>query len=155
MKTFFLAIVFCSLGFAQQPGQLDHYIATAATTALTIQQPATNARQITFGSTTVAGASVYCVAAQSVTLSWNGTASSATAGTEVMLPGTQNASGATIWKATNQSSAGTTGPVFQVPAGGTLSISLEWFQLGTQGTSSNFTITTSGTCTITFAYSAR
>jgi hypothetical protein len=132
----------------------DRYIATANTTALTLQQPASNARQITFGDSNVAGASVYCASASTATISWNGTVTTATAGTEKKLPGTQQASGATIWTATNQSSAGTTGAVYNVPAGATFLIDLTWFRFGTQGTSANLTITTSNSCTITFAYSA-
>ncbi len=151
MRTLLIGFALASGLFAQQQ---DHYIASASTTALTLQQPATNARQITFGSSTVVGASVYCASASTATISWNGTASTATAGTEVKLPGTQQASGMTVWTATNQSSAGTTGPVYNVPAGATFPISLEWFRFGTQGTSANITITTNGTCTITFAYSA-
>lgn len=154
MKTLLLLLIAAVAAFAQ-PQPTDHYAASASTTALTIQQPATNARQITFGNGPgSSGASVYCAAAQTATFSWNGTVTTATAGTEVKLPGTRNASGATIWTATNQSSAGTTGPVYTVPAGGTMAFDLSWFKFGTQGTSSNLTITTSGTCTITFNYNA-
>lgn len=133
---------------------VDHYIATASSTALTMQQPASNARQISFGDSNVAGASVYCASASTATISWNGGATTATAGSEKMLPGTRYASGMTVWTATNQSGAGTTGPVYNVPAGATFLIDLTWFRFGTQGTSSNITITTSNSCTITYAYSA-
>lgn len=145
------ALSFCARLFAQGPP--DHYIATASTTALTLQQPATNARLITFGSPTVAGASVYCAAAQTATISWNGAAATATAGSEKKLPGTQRASGMTVWTASNVGS-GTTGPVYNIPAGATVNFDLSWVTFGTQGTSANLTITTNGTCTITFAYSA-
>ncbi len=121
---------------------------------MTIQQPASNARQLTFGDSNNAGASIYCASASTATISWGGGASTATAGTELKLPGTQIASGATVWTATNQSGAGTTGPVYNVPAGATFPISLTWFQFGTRGTQDNITITTSNSCTITFAYSA-
>jgi hypothetical protein len=143
-----LFLGFCGLAFGQ-----DHYIATANTTALTVQQPALNARQITFGSPTVAGASVYCSSAQTATISWNGAAATSTAGTEKLLPGTQQPSGMTVWTASN-AGAGTTGPVYNVAAGATFSLDLSWFRFGTQGTTANLTITTSGSCTITFAYSA-
>lgn len=151
MKTLLLAILSAAAAFAQQP--FDRYMATAATTGLTIQQPAANARQITFGDAVVPGASVYCVAAQTATLSWSGTAATATAGTELMLPGTFTPSNATVWTATNVG-AGTTGQVYQVAAGATIAIPLPWFRLGTAGTAQNITIKTSGTCTITFNYSA-
>ena len=150
MKTL-LFVLFTGLLFAQPN---DHYIATATTTALTVQQPATNARQITFGDSNVVGASVYCASAQTATISWGGAAATATAGTEIKLPGTQQPSGATIWTASNVG-AGTTGPVYNVIAGTTFAIDLTWFQFGTQGTSQNLTITTTGSCTITFAYTAK
>ena len=150
MKLLLLLIPF---GLLAQPVPSDHYIATADTTALTIQQPATNARQITFGSTTVAGASVYCAAAQTATIKWGGTAATSTTGSEKLLPGTRQPSGVTVWTASNVGN-GTTGPVYNVPAGGTLNIDLTWFRFGSGGTSQNLTIATNGTCTITFAYSA-
>lgn len=151
MRIFIIGLAIAGGLFAQQQ---DHYIATASTTALTLQQPASNARQISFGNSTVAGASVYCASASTATISWNGSVSSATAGTELKLPGTQRASGMTVWTATNQSSAGTTGPVYNVPAGSTFVLDLTWFRFGTQGTGANLTITTSNSCTITYAYSA-
>lgn len=152
MKTLLASLLlFAAGGYGQG---VDHYIASASTTALTIQQPvAADARQITFGDANVAGASVYCLAAQTATIKWNGTAATATAGTEALLPGTQRPSGATIWTASNVGS-GTTGVVYNVPAGATFPIDLTWFVLGTQGTGTNLTIATSGTCTITFTYSA-
>lgn len=148
MKPLILLALCCFSAFAQ-----DHYITSANTTALTVQQPATNARQITFGDANVAGASVYCAANQTATISWTGTAATSTAGSEVLLPGTQLPSGMTIWTASNVGS-GTTGPVYNVIAGTTFSIDLTWFRFGRQGTTQNLTIKTSGTCTITFAYSA-
>lgn len=151
MKTL-LAVLF-ALPLLAQPVPSDHYIATASTTALTVQQPASNARQITFGSSTVAGASVYCASASTATLKWSGTAASATAGSEVKLPGTRYASGMTVWTGSNVGS-GTTGPVYNVPAGGTINLDLTWFKFGTGGTTQNLTIATSNSCTITFAYSA-
>ena len=155
MRTFLLALVLALPALSQfnTGTPTDHYIVSVSTTALTLQQPATNARLISFGSPTVAGASVYCVAAQTASLFWNGAAATATAGTEKMLPGTQQPSGMTVWTASNVGT-GTTGPVYNVPAGGTFNLDLTWFLFGTQGTGANITIKTSGTCTITFAYSA-
>lgn len=146
-----LLLIFSGMAFAQPPP--DHYIATASTTALTVQQPSSNARQITFGSQTVAGASVYCASAATATIKWNGAAATATAGSEVKLPGTQQPSGMTVWTGSNVGT-GTTGPVYNVPAGATFPLDLTWLRLGTQGTTANLTIATSGTCTITFSYSA-
>lgn len=150
MKTNLLLLIFA----ASHLWAVDHYIATASTTALTIQQPATGARLIDFGDNRVAGATIYCAGAQTATLKWNGTAATATAGSEAKLPNTANASGATIWTASNVGS-GTTGPTYNIGAGDTLALDLSWLQLRGNSTAVNFTIATTGTCTITFAYSAR
>jgi hypothetical protein len=147
------ALILACLPIFAQTLPSDHYIATASTTALTIQQPAANGRQITFPPPGVAGAWVYCAAAQTATLSWNGTAATTTAGAEVKLPGTFAASGMTVWTASNVG-AGITGPVYNIAAGGTVPLDLSWFRFGTQGSGANLTISTSGTCTINFLYSA-
>jgi len=155
MRTLLTILLFSLPIWAQpQPIPADHYTASAATVALTIQQPATNARQISFGNGPgTAGASVYCASASTATFSWTGAAATATAGSEIKLPGTQQPSGVTVWTASNVG-GGTTGPVYNVPAGGTMAFDLSWFRLGTQGTTSNLTISTSNSCTITFNYSA-
>jgi len=150
MRTLFAFLIFSLPCFAQQP---DRYTATASTTALSLQQPASNARQISFGDADNAGASVYCASASTITFKWQGTAATATAGAEVKLPGTQQASGMTVWTASNAGN-GTIGPVYNVPAGATMNFSLTWFRFGTQGTTANITIATSNSCTITFYYSA-
>jgi hypothetical protein len=152
VKTLLASLVLLAAGVYGQG--VDHYIASAATTALTLQQPAAaDARIITFGDSNVAGASVYCASASTATISWNGTAANSTAGTEAKLPGTQRPSGMTVWTASNVGS-GTTGPVYNVPAGATFTLDLSWFVFGTQGTTENLTIATSNSCTITFAYTA-
>lgn len=150
----FLAVLL--LLISTLPGQSppDRYTAQATTTAYTIQAPATNGRAIVFGAPGIAGASVYCAGAQTATLSWNGTAATATtSATEKMLPGTQQASGMTLWTGSNVGT-GTVGPVYQVTAGGTLLLDLYNFRLAMNGTGNNLTITTNGTCTITYYYSA-
>jgi hypothetical protein len=139
-----------NISFITQP---DHYKATATTTALTIQQPVSGGRQIVFGDGQIPGATVYCVAAQTATFSWNGTAASSTAGAEKLLPGTTVASGVTVWTASNVG-AGTAGEATNIPAGSTVNFALPWIRFLTQGTAINLTITTSGSCTITFNYSA-
>lgn len=152
MKTL-IAICLLAVVALAQPVPQDRYLVTANTTKLTLQQPATNARQITFGDTDNPGVSVYCAAASTITFSWNGTAASTTAGSELKLPGTFQPSGMTVWTASNVGS-GTTGPVYNVAAAGTMAFSLTWFKFGTQGTATNLTVATSNSCTITFAYSA-
>lgn len=145
-------VLFASLLSAQSPP--DRYTAQAATTAYTIQAPASNGRTIIFGTERTAGASVYCASAQTITLKWNGTAATATtSATEVKLPGTQQPSGMTLWTASNVANS-TTGPTYAVAAGGTLLLDLFNFRLARNGTNSNLTIAADGTCTITFYYSA-
>lgn len=152
MKTLLASLLLFAAGLYGQG--VDHYIASAATTALTLQQPvAADARLITFGDSNVAGASVYCASASTATISWSGAAATATAGSEKLLPGTQRPSGMTVWTASNVG-GGTTGPIYNVPAGSTFTLDLSWFTFGRQGTTANLTITTSNSCTITFAYTA-
>ncbi len=146
-------VLFASLLSAQSPP--DRYTAQATVTAgYTIQAPASNGRSIVFGSPGTAGASVYCAAAQTVVLSWNGTAATATtSATEKKLPGTQQPSGMTLWTASNVG-GGTTGPTYNVAAGGTLLLDLYAIRLAQNGTGNNLTITPSGSCTVTWFYSA-
>lgn len=147
MKTVLFLMAAVSILFGQNP---DRYIATANTTALTIQQPATQGRQVTFGS-----ASVYCASASTATLSWNGSAATATAGTAIRIPGTASGASETVWTGSNVG-AGTTGPVYNVPAGATglLNLDLSWIRMGNVGTGANFTISTSNTCTITITWTS-
>ena len=161
MKKLLILLLFARPALAQPLSiPSDHYKAFASTTAMTIQAPACTtaacaARQITFGDIAngVAGATVYCASASTATISWNGTAATTTAGTELKLPGTFAVSGATVWTASNVGT-GTVGEAQQIAAGGTISFTLSWFRLGTQGTAQNLTITTNNTCTIAFNYSA-
>lgn len=157
MKRLLALTALLALPALAQDGKFpDHYIATANTTALTLQQPASNARQISFAppGPGIASVSVYCASASTATFSWSGTAATATAGSEIKLPGTQQPSGMTVWTGSNVG-AGTSGQVNQIAAGQTAPFDLSWVQLGTQGTAANFTVTTSNSCTITIAYSAK
>lgn len=153
MKYSYGLVLTLALFFPSSALAVDHYIASVATTALTIQQPATGARRITFGDPQNAGASVYCASAATATLKWAGTAATATTVAEKKVIGTANASGVTIWSGSDVG-AGTGGPVYNVPAGDTVNFGLSWFVLQGNGTAINITIATSSTCTITFTYSA-
>ena len=141
MKKLLLLIAFSVSAFAQ-----NHYLATATTTALTIQQPATGGANVVFG-----GASVYCAAAQTITLQWNGTAATATTLATLPVPRTNAASRATAWSGSNVGS-GVTGPVYNVAAGGTFLIDLSGFSMGNSGTANNLSLVTSGSCTITITW---
>lgn len=149
MKRILMFLALVVPGMAQ-----SHFLATASTTALTIQQP-TLASTTPFSQVYFDKASVYCVAAQTATLSWNGTAATATTLATVAIPSMGSKSLATAWSGSNVG-AGTTGPVYNVPAGGTFLIDLSWFQMGAPGAiTPNLTITTNGTCTITFTWTEK
>lgn len=144
MKLFLLMVSACIVAFGQQSGE---YVAQATTTALTIQQPASGTSQIQFRY-----ASLSCASAQTATLSYNGTAATATAGTSVKLPGTLFPSSATVWTGSNVG-AGTTVLTYPIPAGSvTYSFDLSPFKLGNGGTGFNLTISTTGSCTIAIAW---
>lgn len=147
-KLIIIAALFGGTLFAQA----DHYIASANTTAMTLQQPATNARLVQFPDGGRAGASIYCVAASTATVSWNATGATTTKATSNKLPPTGTPSSATAFSASN-ASGGTTGVVQNVIAGTTLALDLGWFKMGGAGIGNNLTITTSNTCTITFMWS--
>lgn len=151
LDTFIVAtflIVFAFEMRAGDPPTANRYIVTAATTALTVQQPASNANQVQFET-----ASVYCASASTVTPSWNGAAATATAATIKKSPQTLQPAKATAWSASNGGvSGGTSGVVYNVPAAGTLPFDMSLITLGTNGTASNFTFTTSNSCTISFQW---
>jgi len=132
----------------------NNYIASASTTALTLQQPATDSKTVEFPSGGRAGASVFCAGAQTATVKWNGSAATATTGTANAVPPSTLPASATVWTASNVG-AGTTAVIAQVAAGATISLDLGWFKMGGAGTANNITIATSGTCTITFMWSER
>lgn len=128
--------------FAQAP--LNHYVASAATTKLTLQQASgTSGNQVQ-----PEFLAVYCTLASTITFSWNGAGATTTAGTAIMYPGTFIPATATVWTASNVGS-GTTGPVYNVPATSERDFTLEQLRLPAGTINSNFTITTSNSCTIT------
>lgn len=121
---------------------VNRYIATADTTALTVQQPTNGAKQVQFET-----ASVYCAIACTATGSWNGTAASATTLTIKKAPGTFAQPAATAWSDSNAGS-GTAGVVYNVPAGGTILFDMSGIYMGTSGTATNYTFTASQAATI-------
>lgn len=132
--------------FAPFPPSVNRYIATANTTALTVQQPATGANQVLLEI-----ASVYCASASTITPSWNGTAATTTTLALIKAVGTQAAPLSTAWSASNVGN-GTTGVVYNVPAAGERDFLLTDIILGTNGTASNYTLKTSNSCTISIQY---
>lgn len=125
-----------------QPQADNYFYEFSGSTALTLQQPATNARQIQPQT-----AWFYCAAAQTVTMTWNMVAATATAATPKPIPPSFIAASGKIFTASNASS-GTTGPVYNVPAGVTFPISLSNFRMGTTGGNTNITFTPNGSCTM-------
>ncbi len=165
MKILFL-ILAALPAFAQQT---IRYIATtgnvslsSATTAATLQQPATEQTNVTFpgGITTLqagaappVGATIYCSAACVATISRTcTTAASATAGTVTSILPNVPAASVTFWTASNASSC-TTLRVINVAAGQEYPIDLSQFNLATFGTKSSITISiasVTATVNITF-----
>lgn len=127
--------------FGQIPA--SNYITTyTGNGTLTIQQPATNASQVQFQT-----AWFSCASAQTVTLSWNATGATATAGTARPLPPFLRPATAKVFTASNIS-GGTTGPVYNVLAGVDYPVSLSNLMMGTTGINTNLNFTPNGTCTI-------
>jgi len=133
--------------------QTNHYVSFASTTVFTLQLPATGiVPTVAFPEGGRYGASVSCAAAQTATVSWNGTAATTTAATTLPLPPTVTASAAKAYSASN-STGGSVGPAISVAAGVTQGIDLGWMKMGPSGTGNNITITTTGTCIIAFFWS--
>ncbi len=153
IDTFLIAcaiIVFAFEVRAENPTpNANRYIATANTTALTVQQPATNANTVLFET-----ASVYCASASTITPTWNGAAATATTLAIKKSPQTVAPALATAWSSSNGGvTGGVTGVVYNVPAGGTFTFDMSLVTLNTGlGTAANFTFTTSNSCTITMTW---
>ena len=162
MKTLVLSILLTLPVLGQQ---LVSYVATTgnvslsgATTAATLQQPASDAVTVTFpvspvGALPPVGATVYCSVACVATIARNcTTAATATAGTVTSLIPSVPAASVTVWTASNASSC-TTLRAINIAAGQEYAIDLSQFNLATSGTKSNLHISISsitGTANITF-----
>lgn len=161
MKTLILILLAAIPLMAQQN---VNYVAStgnvsliSTATAATLQQPTTNSKPVSFPSSTdggapPVGASVYCSVACVATVSRNGTAASATAGTVVNVNPTEPPALITFYTASN-TTPGTTLAVFNVGAGATQGIDLSALKLGAGGNLINLTISiasVTGTVNITF-----
>lgn len=144
MRLLFAVLAIASGLYAQAPP--NGYSIQASTTKLTLQQPASGGNVVTGNLATV-----YCAAAQTATESWNGTAATATAGTIVKDIGTFATALATVWTGSNVG-GGTTGKVWNVPAGQTFLLDISRVRMGPTGSATNYTITTNGTCTISIGW---
>lgn len=119
----------------------------AATTAATVQQPATNGQVASIDQVIV-----YCSVACNVTFAVNGTAASATAGTITpLLPNPLNTPIVlTFWTASNAGAGTAQGFLTHIPAGATVTFCFSpscgassQYYLPATGTGSNFTISIS------------
>lgn len=150
MKRLLITLLLFAVGLtAAEPPSANRYIVSVDTTKLTVQQPAAGGNLVQFET-----ASVYCAAAQTATPSWNGTAATATAATIKKAPQTVELPLATAWSGSDVG-AGTTGVVYNIPAGGTLLFdmgAITFPRSASGGGKNNFTFATSGTCTISFQW---
>lgn len=139
-------ILWIALACSVSAQQFSEYMYESSTTAVTIQRPVAATATLNFHK-----AWMYCAAEQTATLKWNGAAATATAGAATRLPGTTFPAQAVPYTASNVG-GGTTGGTYVIPAGLTYPIDLSIFRLGNMGTATNLTISTTGTCTITFTW---
>lgn len=124
----------------------DYMYQGTSTTAVTIQRPAAANKQLKFYR-----AWIYCAAAQTATLKWNGTAATTTAGTVAKLPGSAPPQG--VAYTDSNVGSGTTGGTYAVLAGTTYVLDLTPFTLGSTGANTNLTVSTDGSCNISFTWS--
>lgn len=157
MKTL-IALLFLSFAVS---AQVSHsYAATtgdvvlnSAATALTIQQPATNGKQVAF-----AAATVYCSVACVISQAQNGTAATATAGTVNRLLPFGPAAVATVWTASNVGAGTAAAGAYRLAAGQTVTFDLTALSMGNTGNATNYTVSIasmSGTANITVQWSER
>ncbi len=159
MKTIFLILAALPV-FAQS--QINYIASTgnvsiSAGYAATLQQPATNSLPVSFprsvnGGAPPVGASVYCSVACVATISRNGTAATATAGSVINVNPNEPPAVINFYTASN-TTPGQTLAVFNIGAGGLQSIDLSTLKLGAGGTAVNLTISIAsitGTVNISF-----
>ena len=153
MRTGILLFAVCLLALAQPQAGL--YCATKTTAlsgaaeVITIQQPATGARSVSFS-----GASIYASVETGLLLQRDGTAATSTALTPAKLNDSAEATAVTAWHTSN-AGAGTTLAAYTVPAGGTLVLDLNGLWLLGNGTAKNLTLRTasvSGTVKINICW---
>jgi len=159
MKSFLLIGLLALLAFTASAQQTPNaYSATTgnvtlsgAGTKFTIQQPATNAKQVS-----LVAAVVQCSVACDVTQSQNGTAATATAGTVNALLPIGPAAIATVWTASNVGAGTPAGGILSLAAGEHQTLDLTLMHMGNTGTGTNYTIAISsitGTANITLYWS--
>jgi hypothetical protein len=140
MRTGILLFAVCLLALGQP--QAGFYCATKTTAlsgaaeVVTVQQPATGARSVSFS-----GASIYASVETGLLLQRDGTAASSTTLAPAKLNASADTAAATAWSSSNVGS-GTTLAAYTVPAGGTLVLDLSGIWLLGNGTAKNLTLRT-------------
>lgn len=152
-KLLLAAVLTCACAFAD-----GDYVAyqkstlSSAATALTVQQPASASKTVTFrAAVIICDSTAKC----DFTLERDGTAATATAGTAVGLTSVTNASKATVFTASN-AGAGALAIPYTIPAGGVLPIELSRMRLFGDGTAKNVTLrvaSMTGTITLQIYFS--
>ncbi len=128
-------------------------VLAGAGTKFTIQQPATNASQVT-----LEAAVIYCSVACDLSQSQNGTAATATAGTANSVMPFGAPAMATVWTASNVGGGTAAGGILHLAAGERVTLDLSKVTMGNSGTATNYTVVISsitGTANITIFWSER
>lgn len=158
MKLTILGLALLALATPPVHAQGYRYSATTgdvvlagAGTKLTIQQPATNGKQVT-----LEAAILYCSVACDVTQAQNGAAATATAGTANGLIPFGPPASATVWTASNVGSGAASGGILHLAAGERLTLDLTKIRMGNTGATNNYTLvvsTITGTANLTLFWS--
>ena len=140
-----LVIIFMMLGIpawaAKPTFSVYHFVDLAgAVSTLTVQQPATGGKKVTFDS-----AVLYCENACVVTLERDGTAATTTAAVEVTLDETINTAPTATAFSTSNVGAGTTISVYRLSAGVTFTLDLSNIKMSGNGTTKNVSLRTAST----------
>lgn len=122
-------------------------------TKLTIQQPAANAKQVW-----LEAATVYCSVACDLTMSQNGAAATATAGTANLLLPFGVPAIATVWTGSNVGNGTAAGGILHLAAAERITLDVSQIKMGNTGTATNYTFVISsitGTANIALFWSER
>ena len=153
MKRLIIAAIFAACLWGQNAGGFRYSATTgdvvlvSAGTKFTIQQPASNANQITLES-----AVVYCSVACTLTQAQNGTAATSTAGSISPLLPFGPVSPTTVWTASNVGGGTAAGGNLVLLAGVASTLNMSNITMPKTGTATNYTFvisSISGTANIT------
>jgi len=152
-RLLFLCAVFLVPLFGQNySATTGDVVLAGAGTKFSIQQPATNGRQVQ-----LIAAVVYCSVACDLTQVQNGTAATATAATATrLLPGGGATATATVWTASNSTGGSAAGGILHIVAGERLTIDLSHVAMGSSDTNYSFVVSSiTGTANIAVFWSEK